>query len=60
VVGRPGYEYAVPDGFRVARLDDINLPVSSSEIRRRLAAGEQDVPVPEGVLRYIRERGLYT
>jgi nicotinate-nucleotide adenylyltransferase len=44
----------------VRRIENLLLPVSSSEIRRRLAAGR---PVrhllPGRVLRYIRRRGLY-
>lgn len=53
--GREGYE--PPAGFEV----EITLPrISSTEIRRRLAAGEPvDRLVPRNVLRYIRERGLY-
>ncbi len=36
------------------------IPISSSEIRRRAAAGEDlDGLVPPGVARYIRERKLY-
>jgi nicotinic acid mononucleotide adenylyltransferase len=37
----------------------VDLPVSSSEIRRRLAAGDDRVEVPAAVLEYIRTRGLY-
>jgi nicotinic acid mononucleotide adenylyltransferase len=43
----------------VERVDQVELPVSSSEIRARLAAGEQVAAVPERVMEYIRERGLY-
>jgi nicotinate-nucleotide adenylyltransferase len=46
VVSRPGRAYQV-------------LPVSSSEIRRQLAAGDDRVDVPPAVLAYIREHGLY-
>ena len=59
VVSRPGHRYAVPQGARVHRLESVDLPVSSSEIRRRLAAGDDRVDVPAAVLAYIRERGLY-
>jgi nicotinic acid mononucleotide adenylyltransferase len=41
------------------RLDTIKLPVSSSEIRRALAAGERPAEVPEPVLEYIFRHGLY-
>ena len=42
------------------RLDTLQLPVSSSEIRARLAAGEAQVDAPPAVLGYIRERNLYS
>lgn len=59
VVSRPGHCYEVPAGAEVLRLDDLDLPVSSSEIRRKLAAGDDRVPVPPAVLGYIRQHGLY-
>lgn len=59
VVSRPGSAYEAPAGSRVERVDQVELPVSSSEIRARLAAGEQVAAVPERVMEYIRERGLY-
>ena len=59
VVSRPGHRYAVPQEARVHRLETLDLPVSSSGIRRRLAAGEDSVEVPAAVLEYIRARGLY-
>ena len=59
VVSRPGHRYAIPEGARVHRLDDLDLPTSSSDIRRRLSRGDYDVDVPAPVLAYIRERKLY-
>jgi nicotinate-nucleotide adenylyltransferase len=59
VVSRPGHRYNVPDGARVHRLDILDLPVSSSGIRERLAAGDDRVDAPPAVLRYIVERNLY-
>jgi len=59
VVSRPGHEYEAPAGARTRRLETLELPVSSSEIRRKLALGEAPAEVPEAVLRYIREHGLY-
>lgn len=59
VASRPGHRYEAPPGARVHRLETVALPVSSSEIRRRLAAGEAPPELPEAVLRYIREHGLY-
>ena len=59
VVSRPGGSYEVPEGARVHALEGVSLPVSSSEIRRRLAAGDDSVEVPPRVLAYIREHALY-
>jgi len=59
VVSRPGHRYAVPQGAIVDRLETVALPISSSEIRRRLAAGDDQVEVPAAVREYIRARGLY-
>jgi nicotinate-nucleotide adenylyltransferase len=59
VVGRPGAVYDVPDGVRVRRVDGVNLPVSSSDIRSKLAAGEGELDLPAGVMDYIREGRLY-
>ena len=59
VVARPGGKYRVPDGARVHRLDNLSLPVSSSEIRARLASGEATPELPPDVRRFIEERGLY-
>ncbi|MGA2181694.1 MAG: nicotinate-nucleotide adenylyltransferase [Bryobacteraceae bacterium] len=59
VVTRPGHSYAAPEGARVDRLDTLALPVSSSDIRRRLALGEMPDDLPPAVGRYIVERGLY-
>ncbi len=59
VVSRPGHRYAVPQGAIVDRLETVALPISSSEIRRRLATGDDQVEVPAAVREYIRARGLY-
>jgi nicotinate-nucleotide adenylyltransferase len=59
VVSRPQRQYAIPAGARVYRLDDLEVPTSSSEIRRKLACGDFRVDVAPAVLDYIRERGLY-
>jgi nicotinate-nucleotide adenylyltransferase len=59
VVTRPGHDYAVPTGARVHRLETLALPVSSSEIREKLAAGANPPELPAKVLEYIRSRGLY-
>ncbi len=59
VVSRPGHEYAPPSGARVHRLETVRMPVSSSEIRRKLAAGETVPELPPAVMGYIQARGLY-
>jgi nicotinate-nucleotide adenylyltransferase len=59
VVSRPGHRYEIPQGARVHRLDILDLPVSSSGIRERLAAGDAHVEAPPAVLQYIAERNLY-
>jgi nicotinate-nucleotide adenylyltransferase len=59
VVTRPGHQYAAPPGARVHRLETVALPVSSSKIRKELAAGEIPAELPVTVGRYILEHGLY-
>jgi nicotinate-nucleotide adenylyltransferase len=59
VVSRPGHPITVPAGARVHRLETVELPVSSSEIRRALARGETPEVVPSPVLDYIRANKLY-
>ncbi len=59
VVTRPGHDYTAPEGARVDRLDTVALPVSSSEIRRRLALGEDPRELPAEVAAYIADKGLY-
>lgn len=59
VVSRPGYEYPLPPGARVSRLESLALPVSSSDIRRKLDSGLAVDELPPGVLAYIRAHNLY-
>ena len=61
VVTRPGATWETPPGAVVHELTGLELPVSSSEIRRQAieGAGASPVPVPEAVLAYIHEHGLY-
>jgi nicotinate-nucleotide adenylyltransferase len=59
VVSRPGHDYAMPEGAKVHRLETLALTTSSSDIRARLAAGDEDVDLPAAVLEYIRENRLY-
>jgi nicotinate-nucleotide adenylyltransferase len=52
---------SVPAGWRSVTVTMPHLEVSSTDLRRRLAAGEPvDVLVPPSVVRRIRSRGLYT
>ena len=59
VVSRPRRQYEAPAEARLVRLDDLEVPTSSSEIRRKIGRGEFDIDVPKAVLQYIRDRGLY-
>ena len=59
VVARPESVYRVPDNARVHRLDGLNLQVSSSDIRARLATGEPTPELPPEVRQFIEQRGLY-
>ena len=59
VVSRPGHEFRVPGGATVHRLESVEMTISSSDIRRQLAAGDDQVPLPAPVIEYIRSRGLY-
>jgi nicotinate-nucleotide adenylyltransferase len=59
IVSRPGAAYRIPPEATADRLDDLDLPVSSSTIRRALAAGERPPDLPPEVLDYIRAHRLY-
>ena len=59
VVARSGEEYRIPASAKVHPLDGLDLPVASTTIRARLAAGESTPELPTEVRRYIEERGLY-
>ncbi len=59
VVSRPGANYCVPTSARVVRLEEVQLSISSSEIRRNLALGLANLPLPEPVSAYIESHGLY-
>jgi len=59
VVSRPGHTYETPAEVSVQRLDTVDLPVSSSEIRRALAAGLRPRDIAERVLEYISKHRLY-
>ena len=59
VVSRPGHEYETPPGVVCDRIDRVELDVSSSGIRRALAAGETPRGVPPAVLQYALEHRSY-
>ena len=60
VVTRPGF--AIPDieGATVHALETLALEISSSDIRRRLAAGQMPRELPPAVARYVIAHRLYT
>lgn len=64
VVSRPSEELAaedVPAGATVHWLRNVNVPISSTEIRRRLAQGQSaDEWLDPAVADYIRGHALYT
>jgi nicotinate-nucleotide adenylyltransferase len=60
VVSRPGATYEVPEGVTAERIDRVMLPVSSSEIRRALAAGERPEVLAPVVFDYARSHRLYS
>ncbi|MBA3973540.1 MAG: nicotinate (nicotinamide) nucleotide adenylyltransferase [Candidatus Solibacter sp.] len=60
VVSRPGYDYPVPAGARVHRLETLALPVSSSRIREGFQNGACIQDAPEAVVAYARANGLYS
>jgi nicotinate-nucleotide adenylyltransferase len=59
VAARPGHQIVSSPGARVHRLETLELPVSSSEIRDALARGEMPSELPPAVADYIRANGLY-
>ena len=59
VAARPGHQILSAPGAGVHRLETMELPVSSSEIRDALARGETPAELPEAVAGYIRGHGLY-
>ncbi len=59
VAARPGHRIVIPRSARVHRLDTLESPVSSSEIRDALARGETPPELPPAVADYIRANGLY-
>jgi nicotinate-nucleotide adenylyltransferase len=59
VVSRPGKSYRLAPGASVLRLDSIQLPIASTVLRAKLAAGEPTPEVPTRVREFIAQRGLY-
>jgi nicotinate-nucleotide adenylyltransferase len=59
VVSRPGHVYQSPPGVEFDRIDDIVVPVSSSEIRRALESRHPPAGLPAAVLNYAVSHGLY-
>jgi nicotinate-nucleotide adenylyltransferase len=59
VVSRPGHTYDAPPDAVCDRIDQIELAVSSSEIRRSLSTGARPPGIPSAVLEYALEHRLY-
>jgi nicotinate-nucleotide adenylyltransferase len=59
IVSRPGAKFRVPPGSCVHRLEGIALPVSSTDIRERLARRELTPELPPAVRAYIDRHHLY-
>ncbi len=59
VVSRPGKDYIIPEGAKIVPLEGLEMHISSSEIRAKLAAGENVAEVPVEVREYIAQRQLY-
>lgn len=59
VVTRPGNQDKAPEGACIHRIDGLDLPVSSSDIRARLAAGQPTPELPAAVRQYIDTHHLY-
>jgi nicotinate-nucleotide adenylyltransferase len=60
VVSRPGFPISVPTAIEYDRIETVALPISSSEIRRALAAGEGTETLPQAVLEYAVAHHLYS
>jgi nicotinate-nucleotide adenylyltransferase len=59
VVSRPGASYEITEGARAEPLDDLELGISSSDIRRTFAEGGSPDGLPAAVLAYAAARNLY-
>jgi len=59
VVTRPGHEIIRVEGATVHRLESLDVPYSSSAIRRALGAGESPEGLAGDVRAYIGAQGLY-
>ena len=60
VVSRPGHDYQAPSGVEFDRIDDIEVPISSSDIRRALASRQNSAGLPPLVLNYALSHSLYS
>jgi nicotinate-nucleotide adenylyltransferase len=60
VVSRPGYRYDAPREIKLDRLDTLELPESSSQMRQALAEGQTPESLPQSVMQYIRAHNLYS
>lgn len=61
IVAREGEPVVLPDGWRAEAVSMPRLDVSSTDLRRRVAAGEPiDFLVPPAAVQVLRARALYT
>ena len=59
VASRHGHQYQSPQGVEFDRIDDIEVPISSSEIRRALGSCRSPSGLAPAVLDYAVSHGLY-
>jgi nicotinate-nucleotide adenylyltransferase len=59
VASRPGAAYEIPEGVTADRLDTVDFPISSSEIRQELACGRSPKELSEPVRNYALGKRLY-
>jgi nicotinate-nucleotide adenylyltransferase len=61
IIDRDDVPIADPPGWRVERVVTPRFELSSTDLRRRIAAGEPvEFMMPLPAVRIVRERGLYT
>jgi nicotinate-nucleotide adenylyltransferase len=60
VLSRPGSPLFVPEGWRAVAIEGDDVDISSSDVRRAVAAGEDIASkVPQAVIEHLARRNLY-